>query len=221
MKPVKSPIESVINKSSVNAQIVPRITLATHSVEFFHIYTDETINFRHDTGIEYLRALEKAWDFKYKRIVMIDNYNPRSNVLTPESVLQHLDEKGMSTDFWALEGDLVPNAKKLLMALTSNKLKKNYEQYIMNHNKYPCSLLTAAWYLTRLGRFSSDGIIKSTSEIQTFVPAERLLNILPQDYKAVESRARELIQKSVFSEDIERIQDLFYPIDSGRELDLF
>lgn len=194
-----------------------------YGVEYFHIYTDEKIEMRHEIGVEYLKAIETSWDISYKRIIMVDNYNPTEHVLDIETVLDYLESKDMAPDFWAYEGDLVTNAQLLLDALTSSKLKKNYLQYIAKHNKYPCSLLTATWYLTRLGRFSAEGIIHGSDPEKAIVyePVERLINLLPQDYKPVEQRARELILKSKYSEDAEKIQDLFYPIDSGRSLDLF
>lgn len=194
-----------------------------YSVEYFHIYTDETIGPRHDVGLEYLQAIQKTWSFDVSRVVMIDNYNPTEHLLDANTVLKYLDSKSLLPDYWAYEGDLLTNADKLLNALTSNKLKNNYLHYIEKNNKYPCSLLTASWYLTRLGRFSAEGILKSTdiTDDVVFVPAKRLLNLLPQDYKTIEARARELIIKSEYSADAENIQDLFYPIDSGRKLDLF
>lgn len=194
-----------------------------YSVEFFHIYTDEKIEERHKLGLEYLKAAQQAWPFEYQKIVLIDNYNPTTHVLNEGDVFEYLQAENSLPDYWALEGDLVENAKKLLDAVTSPKLKKSYLRYIENHNKYPCSLLTATWYLTRLGSLKSDGVIRGANgnSKSKYKPAARLINLLPQDYKPVEERARELILKSSFSAEADKVQDLFYPVDSGRALDLF
>jgi hypothetical protein len=129
----------------------------------------------------------------------------------------------MLPDHWAYEKDLVTHAKQLLSEVISPKLKRNYGSYIAKNNKYPCSLLIAAWYLTRLGRLPYADIIKDTSESANnpYQPAKRLLNILPQDYRGVENRARRLILKSKFAPDADKIQDLFYPTDTNQTLDLF
>lgn len=125
----------------------------------------------------------------------------------------------MSPDYWAYEKDMIENARTLLDSVTSNKLKRSYQDYVAN-NKYPCSLLTASWYLTRLG-FLDSSAIKCLSPGDTYAPAERLINMLPRDYRGVESRALKLIAKSQFAEAADKIQDLFYEVDSGRSLELF
>jgi len=191
------------------------------SVEFFHIYTNELINGRHTRGLEYLKTIEKTWKFAYERILLIDNYNPPDHNLTAEDVLSYLESHGMQADHWAYEGDLVVHAQQLLELITSPKLKRSYENYIKKNNKYPCSLLTAAWYLTRLGRFPHKDIIHATHGSPPYQVADRLLNILPEDYKAVENRTRRIILRTEFAEDADKIQDLFYPTDSNQALDLF
>lgn len=193
-----------------------------HSIEYFHIYTDEVISGRHQTGLEYLRTIEKTWSFDYNRVILIDNYNPVEHRLTATDVLKHLKKEGMMPHHWAYEGDLIRNAEVLLEAVTNAKLKKQYLNYIKKNGKYPCSLLTATWYLTRLGYLDPKGIIKSSKPWRgKYVPAKRLLNLLPEDYKSVEERARAIILKSEFAEAADKVQDLFYPVDSGRALDLF
>lgn len=196
----------------------PRIV---YSVEFFHIYTDETISERHLRGVEYLRAAEKAWSFEHEQIVLIDNYNPTSHITSAEDVLDYLGQKGVMPSFWAYEGDLIKNAQELLNAITDSRLKRSYARYIDQHRKYPCSLLTASWYLTRLGYFSATGVIHSVSAEYSYTPAVRLVNLLPRDYSGVEGRAHEIILKSDFSGAADKVQDLFYPIDAGRAVDLF
>ena len=205
---------------SVSDNILEQTPKENYGVEFFHIYTDEKIGPTHEASLYYLQEAKRAWSFNHKLILLIDDYNPKDHVLSPEEVLSYLGEHGALPDFWAREGDMVDNAKLLLNSLTSNKLRKNYTRYVEQHNKYPCSLLTAAWYLTRLGALPNNSLIKSTSEDE-YIPSTRLINILAQDYKPVELRALELIQKSEFGEYLDKIQDLFFPMDSGRKIELW
>jgi hypothetical protein len=191
-----------------------------YNIEFFHIYTDEIIEPRHAEGLESLRAIAQAWSFEYDKIVLIDDYNPTKHGTSANDVLGYLKEQDMLPDFWAYEGDMVENAKQLLDSLPDNKLKRSYLKYIDSRGKYPCSLLTATWYLTRLGRFDMTAIA-STDAHRTYSPAHRLFNLLPEDYKPVEERAKEVILASPYKADADRIQDFFYPVSAGRSLDLF
>lgn len=191
-----------------------------YNVEFFHIYTDEKIEGRHTQSIEHLHDLDQAWSFDYDRVIMIDNYNPKTHTLDYQEVLKHLEEQGVAPDFWVFEADMLANAQILLDSVTNNKLKKSYRQYIEKHNKYPCSLLTASWYLTRLGRLDPS-VLRATNTEQKFIPATRLFNLLPADYKSVEDRARRLILNSPYASDNDKIQHLFYAADAGRMVKLF
>lgn len=192
------------------------------SVEYFHIYTDEEINGRHKRGLDYLKTIEKSWQFKYDKVILIDNYNPTNHILDSQKVLDYLDQEKMLPDFWAYEGDLIKNAEKLLNNISSNKIRRSYEDYINKNKKYPCSLLTASWYLTRLGRLDYNGVIKNVSgNKNAYTAANKLINILPQDYKEIEKRAFKVIKNSIYKTETDNIQDLFYPTDSGRALELF
>lgn len=190
-----------------------------YNIEYFHIYTDEVIEDRHKEGLDSLKAIQQSWSFEYDKIVLIDNYNPTNHITSADDVLTYLDDAGMLPDFWAYEGDMIENAQKFLDSMPASKLKRSYLRYIENKGKYPCSLLTATWYLTRLGKFDM-AVIKSTNN-QQYMPAKRLFNLLPEDYKPVEDRAFELILHSPYAKEADKIQDLFYPVTAGRSLDLF
>ncbi len=194
----------------------------THSVEFFHIYTDETINGRHVKGLEYLKKFASTWEFNYNRIILIDDYNPTEQKTSLEEILNFLDKKGLFPDYWAYESAMVENVQQLLDSLTNDKLKRSYVNYIDKHKKYPCSLLTAVWYLTRLGYFKSEGIIFSTHNVSAkYQPSPYLLNLLPRDFRPTEERVFKLLRKSDYSSTVDLIQDMFYPVDSGKAKDLF
>lgn len=191
-----------------------------YSIEYFHIYTDEKIGKGHQASINYLHAAKEAWAVNHDLIILIDNYNPVNHVLHEDEVFDYLREQGVSPRFWAFEGDFTDNAQLLLDNLTNNKLRKSYERYIESHNKYPCSLLTASWYLARLGAHDHS-MIRSVDENDSFRHANRLINILPEAYKDVEFRALELILRSNFHDYADHIQDLFYPASAQRKIDLF
>lgn len=207
----------------IDTAVNPHVSLKTpskYSIEFFHIYTDEKIGNVHTKSLEYLKEARVAWDMDCTFVVLIDNYNPKQHILTAEQVLDFLDKEGAAPDYWAFEADVVENAKKFLETITNKRLKKSYLRYIEQHNKFPCSLLTATWYLTRLGVFDSS-IIKQNVAQQPYKPATRLVNILPAAYVPVEDRAHELIVNSPYSHLAHYIQDLFYDSEDGRAVELF
>jgi hypothetical protein len=196
--------------------------MPNYSVEFFHIYLDEKIGQEHIASIDYLKMLQTAWPHKLESIVFIDDYNSKKTITSSEEVLKFLADQGVEPKFWAYEGDLVVNAEKLLSMLTNNKLRDQYFKYIQKHNKYPCSLLAASWYLTRLGRLDPTGVIKSSKgQVSDFTPADRLINILPRSYRSTEERILKLICNSEFSHDVNIIQDLFYDSKNGKIRNLF
>lgn len=198
-----------------------RALSVSHNVEYFHIYTDEKINGRHIKGLEYLLELEKTWDFSFTNIVLIDNYNPTKATITAAEILRYLKKQGVAPDYWAFEKDMVKDANILLDQITNNRLKRNYLRYIEQHNKYPCSLLTAVWYLKRLGYIEIGNSIRQYSAKKPYEPTSYLLNVLPHDYSQTEARSFNIIKHSAQSEAIFKIQDIFYPVDSGRAQDLF
>lgn len=192
-----------------------------YSVEIFHIYTDERINDSHNASLNYLKAVSEIWDIDYDLVVLIDNYNPKEHLLDTNEVIKHLCDKGYEDIFIAFEASMVDNAKILLNSINSTKLKKQYDNYIRTHGKYPCSLLTATWYLTRLGVFENTEIIRNIKNQQCARQADRLISILPKDYKEVEEKALRLISHSDWAEYADKIQALFYPKGSHRKVDLF
>jgi hypothetical protein len=216
--------QDIIAQNKIIDDLTPTFDRSGYSMEYFHIYTDETIDEWHKQGLDIMQDLEVNWDFPYKKIVLIDNYNPAEHRLTAEEILEYLESHGMAPDYWAFEGDMVQNVETFLAALPDIKLKRNYLRYIAERGKYPCSLLTATWYLTRLGRLDTS-VIKAfgksgTDLLEPYKPAERLFNLLPESYKEVEGKARELITKSSFSQEANYIQDFFYPSVTNRKSEL-
>jgi hypothetical protein len=192
-----------------------------YSIEFFHIYTDEKISKRHTNSLEHLKALMESWSFPYELIILIDNYNPIKDILDINKVFSFIENQNVRLSFWAYEKDMINNAEKLLESLSNNKLLKSYRSYIKKNNKYPCSLLTAAWYLTRLGCIESNSIIQPISGNKIFEPSSRLFNILPDDYKIIESKAKILISNSAHAEAVDKIQNFYYSAVDSRPEDLF
>jgi len=192
-----------------------------YSVEFCHIYSDENdINGSQLASIDYLKSASSAWNFDYDLVVLIDDYNPKTHNLSEKKIIESLRKKGVEPHFLAYESTLASNAEVLLGAIEQPKLKKNYKGYITAHSKYPCSLLTASWYLTRLGKFESKNIILPVNG-KEFLPAKKLINILPCYYKPIEARALDIIAATKYKDALHNIQNLFYEDKPANKADLY
>jgi hypothetical protein len=191
---------------------IPKIrTKERYSIEFFHIYSDETISQRQTKSIDYLEVAQKLCDSDYNLIVLIDDYNPSKHTLSLNTVLEYLAARNVTPHFFAYEKDLVANAQVLLEAITDKKLSKEYTHYVAKHQKYPCSLLTAAWYLTRLGVLQHEGVIRPVpGSFMPFQASTQLFNILPEAYTSIEQKAQKIIENSSFADEASQIHNMFY-----------
>jgi hypothetical protein len=215
----KTTKQTTIERGTVKKQ---KVKMPKYSIEFFHIYMDETIGPQHTASIDYLRKVQEAWS-NHELTILLDDYNAKEKNITPDEILEFLDSRGVKPDFWAYESELVANSNILLDKITKPKLKDQYLRYISQRHKYPCSLLAASWYLTRLGKLDHEGVLRSPNggNLNNFVPAGRLINILPLSFKPVEERILNLIANSEFSECKDKIQDLFYSSDANGIRKLF
>lgn len=182
--------------------------MSGHNIEFFHIYTDEVIGREHTASIPHLRHLMRHLPAA-STTILIDNYNPVEHTLTTNEILQFLEQQGVRPDFYAYEADMVLAGRKLLASVTKPHLQRSYQKYITAHGKLPCSLLAAAWYLVRLGVFDAQLHPADVAKSQ-YLPANRLVNILPEHYRAVERRATDILLHSPYAASVSKIENIFY-----------
>jgi hypothetical protein len=203
--------------------LIPKMrTKKRYSIEFFHIYSDEVIGLRQIKSIDDLEVAQKLCDSDYDRVVLIDNYNPSKHTLTLDTVLKYLASRNVAPHYVAYEKDLVGNAQILLEAITDNKLRKDYTRYITKNQKYPCSLLTAAWYLTRLGVLENGDVIQPVpGNAMPYQPSTNLLNILPEAYESIEQKAQKIIVNSPFADKAAQIHNMFYVSEDEQASTLF
>lgn len=193
-----------------------------YGVEFFHIYIDEKINKHHMKSIEYLKTMKDVWEIDSQLILLIDNYNPTKKVTDVDTILKFLQLNDVEPDYWAFEASLSRFADEVLEGMTDIHLRKNYSKYIDDHKKLPCSLLTATWYLLRLGALEGyEEVINPVGKNGLYVPVDRLINILPFEYKAIELKVLKIIKSSQYGVYADKIQDLFYSSKQQHKLDLF
>ncbi len=163
------------------------------SVEICHLYLDRRFSTEQKQSIEKYLEHRSLIDPDHYVCVLLDNYNVKQCISTADEVIDQIESKGVKVDYWAYEKDLITYANRVIEAVQSTKLKNQYRKYIEKNNKYPCSLLTATWYLLRMGVIDDpDGIIhySNDSKIQ---PNSAVVNILPNYFAPVESKARKIV----------------------------
>ena len=183
--------------------------MSGQNIEFFHIYTDEAIGNEHTASIPHLRRMQRQAP-EASTIILVDNYNPKRHTLTIDEILHFLEQQAVAPDFYAYEADMVAAGRQLLASVTKPHLQRSYQKYIDTHSKLPCSLLAAAWYLVRLGVLKAP--IYAAESAKDFVPAQKLVNILPEHYRGVERRAAELIVHSPYAVQLQNIENIFYSV---------
>lgn len=184
-----------------------------YNIEFAHIYTNEYFSEEHNKGISIFKKITKKLKNKKRNfvgVVLIDDYNPSEDLLNIENFVKILKSHGGKPDFIAFESQLVDLGDKFLKE-TSGKIRKEYARYIKKHNKYPCSFLVAIWYLVRLGLFPyPKKLIQRVGIKPKYFVAEKIINILPKRYMAVEKKAAEIIKSTKFKKHIKKIEYNFF-----------
>lgn len=185
-----------------------------YSIEYSHIYTDESFNDEHRRGIAELKEqLPKLKDKIVDKVVFIDNYNSTNHILDIEGFLSSVREEGVAHDYYVFEADMVSYADQLFSVITDRRVRKSYESYIERHNKLPCSFLTTIWYFIRLGYFEPNAGIIYGKDVASFVPAKHIINVLPERFCDVEVRTLKLITATTHAVASKNITSVFFASD--------
>jgi hypothetical protein len=189
----------------------------TFSIEFGHIYTNETFSTEHSNSVKQLKKyLPIVSDEDYQTCVFIDDYNATEHLLDVPDFLSKLGQEGASPDYYAFEANMSVYKDDMINIIQDKKVRKSYERYINgNGGKLPCSFMTTIWYFVRLGLFDADGIVKSNNATKSFLPAKSLINILPERFRAVEAQTLKLVRASRHSQYLSNIDYVFFG-DNGK-----
>jgi hypothetical protein len=192
-----------------------------YSIEFCHIYLNETFSHEHRRSIEVLRRVisRLPTGTTYSLNVLIDDYNATEELLDIEDLITELRQAEVAPDYLVYEARLVPYTNALLGLMPEGRLKRSYERYMRNQGVTPCSFMIAIWYLLRLGAMplQEDATVyeKNGGHAKPFV-AERLISILPERFEGVERKAASIIAATEFAPLEERIRRVYYDSADGR-----
>lgn len=173
------------------------------SIEYAHIYTNREIDDEHKISLNILSDLEgELGDATTSLVVMVDDYSFPDPTFNYDTFLAWLDENGHKPDLQIRESQLIPVCDEVLKLMPDNKLNRSIIDYVKTH-KYPCSLFIAAWYLVRLGHLQS-------SIFPSELVAEKIINILPESFKAFEDEGLKIIRSTKFAEAADKIGYKFF-----------
>ena len=172
------------------------------SVEYAHIYTNNHINEEHELSLKVLSELKEKESGDISLVVMVDDYSFPDPSFDYNTFTQWLSEKGYRPDIVFRESQLIPVCDEVLKLVEDKKLKEQISDYIRN-KKYPCSLFISAWYLLRLGRLKSDLFDEK-------LVANKLVNILPESFRAFEDKAIEILDSTVHRDCTQKIENKYF-----------
>lgn len=166
-----------------------------YCVEFGHIYADEVFGQEQRGGVKAYRAWADSTAVgAHTSVVLVDDYNVDQVRTPPDEVLSHLVELGAQPDYLVRESLLAGPALGLLESLNDGRVGRATRSYFERKGKLPCSLMTAAFYLSRLGHLEHAELFVNARK--PWRPADQLVNILPRRYMEVESKAIAIIRAS-------------------------
>ena len=184
-----------------------------YNIEYAHIYADERFNQEHEKSVARLKQIFGELSLKprdYTLSVLIDEYNPKKITMDINQFLEKLKSLNALPNFVGLESTLTTHKKDLLNAL-DKKTKNEYRRYIKQHQRIPCSFLTAIWHLQRLGAIKTTaGALKNIIPDGKPFTAQKIITILPKKYQDVETRAKEIILASKFKLYAEKMISVFF-----------
>jgi hypothetical protein len=193
------------------------------SIEFSHIYADQVVGCHQLQAVALLRdekGLLEERGMSVSSVILLDDLHVSHHHTRVEDVAACMQALGAQVDAVVPESALCAAAKRFISTLPKGALL--YEPFrraakrvlfaqtaagrialgsITQRPFEPtCALLVATWHLARLGRISVEGVPR----------AERVMSIVEERYREVESKALALIALSRYASDTRRIEHRFY-----------
>lgn len=176
---------------------------ATSSIEYAHIYTNQSISIEHRLSVERLHHVIKNTREHSSLVVMVDDYSFPDPTFDYAAYRDWLAGMDALPDMLIRESQLIPVCDEVMKILQNETMRKRLIDYI-KIKRYPCSLFIAAWYLVRLGKLESPLFPAS-------LHADELVNILPESFRPYEEKGVQIIAATPFSECVKHISYEYLP----------
>ena len=169
------------------------------SIEYAHIYSNSSISKEQEIS---LKALDEIKEQSKSLVVLVDDYSFPDPTFDYNTFALWLSEKGYSPNLIMRESQLIPLCDQVISILKNSILKNEIVTYIQN-KKYPCSVFIASWYLLRLGKLKH-------SDFSDVECAKKLINILPESFRAFEEKALDIIRGTQYSDCVNQIENRYF-----------
>lgn len=184
------------------------------SIEYSHIYTNQSFGFDQVKSIEILHREErmhKKNGYSTSRVIMIDDYSPGIDIerFDYETLFNELKKSGATPNVIIKESSLIYYCKKLLNEINDKKVKKSLLNYITKRGKFPCSLFIATWYLIRLGVYDGCKITPLFGVLEES-GSDKVLTIIPKIYDGAEAEADKIILATKYKKYINKINRIIF-----------
>lgn len=185
-----------------------------YNIEFAHVYADKKFGEEQEKSINILKKTIKKLSGLNKSFVtciLLDEYSPKNKTLKDKEYIKEVLKNNVPVDFLAHESQLTKIADFVIKEISKSSLvkrkfgkrevlllsDKNGEVGLKdNSGKYTCALLIAAWTLFRLGIIIHDKLIIPRTNKGFY--ADRLITILPKNYKESESKVIRILNSTRF-----------------------
>lgn len=205
-------MKSISPLSWLNDKFISRQKFVDYSIEYSHIYVNEDLSREHLESIEIVKRLINQLDRQgktYSLSILIDDYNPSEDLLDREDFLKKLELFGLKPDFYVYESRITDYNSYLIKEL-SGKLGRQYERYINEKPRTPCSFLVASWYLLRLGCFKTNRGTINKVETRKHFYGRKLINVLPNKFEHVENKSNDIILTTKYKSRMKDIETILY-----------
>jgi hypothetical protein len=192
------------------------------SVEFSHIYSDESAGPEHLLGIQHAQRELRRLTREGKRtlsLVLLDDLHISGISRGADEIKAEMEKLGGRVDVVIRESDILTGVLTFLRNLRPTEVsiesfrKQNKQVLFINTGEDrvslgclrngaftpTCALLAAIWHIARLGEIAIGGIPS----------ASRTLTILESRYQLVERKALSIIKASRYAAALSRIEHIF------------
>lgn len=174
------------------------------SIEYAHTYTDRAFSEETAASVVLLAERLRGAPDSRQLLVLVDDYSPDPpDTFDYAGFLARLGHHGAAPDLLVKESALLGANRMVLAELGDTRLGRQLRRYVEMHERHPCSLFVASWYLARLGHLHHPAL--------PIVPAHRLLNILPERFREFEDRALDIIVAVAGLATAARVETLYFP----------
>ena len=195
------------------------------NIEISHVYTDEEMSEIHHRSVIRMKEIAVPTDTVS---ILLDDYNADKTTIRINDFVKILElTHNIKISTVVYESSLTKNAEKLIQSIPKELLSeesfdrstkrvtflnvdgmkitlKNVYDHLPMIPFYKCSVLTAAWQLTRLGVFEFDTVWINRYD-ETSIYSDQVISVIDSRFKENEMKSMKIIESSKYKSVLDRI----------------